>query len=128
MRSASVERRLQRGGKVAKTWRMRGGNHENDVGRGFRQYGGLASVVLLSACHSSCRGCRRRLKESGMLVASRKVRPCNGDECLAPLDPRAFDRRRGLSGAHQWRGCWFSRLFFSKCPWSAPWGAGLGEE
>src|ERR1035441_1537283 len=99
MRSASVERRLQRGGKVAKTWRVRGGNHENDVGRGFRQYGGLASVVLLSACHSSCRGCRRRLKESGMLVASRKVRPCNGDECLAPLDPRAFDRPAGGSPA-----------------------------
>ena len=51
---------------MAKTWRMRGGNHENNVGRGFGQYGGLASVVLRSACHSSCRGCRKRLKEGGM--------------------------------------------------------------
>ena len=51
---------------MAKTSRMRGGNHENDVDRGFRQYSGMALVALLSACHSSCRGCRRRLKEGGM--------------------------------------------------------------
>jgi len=53
MRSASVERRLQRAGNVAKTWRMRGEDHANDVGRGFlrrdRRYNGLAWVVLRSA-------------------------------------------------------------------------------